>query len=259
MSRAGGGGPGPARSRGLTETLCDPRRYPTRPKSRTLSGVRLTLERGKQTALVGPSGAGKSTLVQLIARFYNLEDGAIALNGTPVEAFSRKQWARAVSIVSQDPVLFHGTVAENIAYGHTGDKTRHEVAEAARAANADDFIRELPEGYETVIGEKGQSLSGGQRQRISIARALLKDSPILILDEATSALDANSEKLVKEALERLQENRMVLTIAHRLSTVVNADEVVVLREGAVVERGTHKELVGSSGLYSELVSAQALI
>ena len=161
--------------------------------------MRLTLERGKQTALVGPSGAGKSTLVQLIARFYNLEDGAIALNGTPVEAFSRKQWARAVSIVSQDPVLFHGTVAENIAYGHTGDKTRHEVAEAARAANADDFIRELPEGYETIIGEKGQSLSGGQRQRISIARALLKDSPILILDEATSALDANSEKPVKEA------------------------------------------------------------
>lgn len=232
--------------------------YPLRPNSGVLRELTLELKRGTSTAVVGRSGAGKSTIASLLSRFYEPDKGGIYLGSTPAQQFTRGEWAKAVALVSQEPVLFAGTIEDNIAYGRYGRCSRDEVEQAARAANAHEFISELPEGYATPVGDRGSLLSGGQRQRIAIARALIKDSPILILDEATSALDAMSERLVQLAVERLVEGRTVLVIAHRLSTVQAADQIAVLDAGRVVELGTHEELTARGGRYKELINSQSL-
>lgn len=232
-------------------------RYPARRNVEVLRGLDLTVARGKVTALVGRSGSGKTTVASLIAQLYAPDAGEVALGGVPVAAFSKQAWARAVALVSQEPALFTGTIADNIAYGRPGC-TREEVQAAARTANAHEFVEKLPDGYDTVVGPQGTLLSGGQRQRIAVARALIKDAPILILDEATSALDAVSERLVQQALERLEKGRTVLVIAHRLSTVQNADKIAVVGDGRVLEEGTHLDLVKRGGAYAELVGSQRL-
>lgn len=210
---------------------------------------------GQVVALVGPSGAGKTTLVDLLPRLYDPHAGAVLLDGVPTTACTRASVRALLGVVSQDTVLFHDTVHNNIAYGVPG-ATREQVAAAARAANADDFIGKLPQGYDTMLGERGTRLSGGQRQRVAIARALLRDAPILILDEATSALDAHSEQLVQSAIEHLMADRTVLVIAHRLATVRSADMILVLDHGRVVQRGTHAELLAEGGLYRQLYDLQ---
>ncbi|EFJ41513.1 hypothetical protein VOLCADRAFT_107667 [Volvox carteri f. nagariensis] len=233
--------------------------YPARPESGVLQGLQLTIPHGRTTALVGLSGAGKSTVAALLSRFYEPQEGVILLDGQPIDSFTRGEWARAVSLVSQDPVLFSGTIADNIAYGKFGMATLEEIQSAAKAANAHDFITKLPDGYRTVVGERGVLLSGGQRQRIALARAIIKDSPIIILDEATSALDVVSERLVQQAINRLVAGRTVLVIAHRLATVQAADQIVVMRNGRVVEAGTHDQLIAKpNSHYSELMSVQNL-
>ncbi|KAK9823874.1 hypothetical protein WJX72_006089 [[Myrmecia] bisecta] len=232
--------------------------YPLRPSATVLTGLNLTLQRGTVTAVVGRSGAGKSTVAALLSRFYEPSQGGIYLGDQAASQFTRGEWARAIALVSQEPVLFAGSIGDNIGYGRYGRCSQQEIEAAASAANAHEFILALPEGYDTMVGERGMLLSGGQRQRIAIARALLKDSPIIILDEATSALDAKSEKLVQQAIETLVAGRTVLVIAHRLSTVQAADQIVVLEGGQVAEVGTHKELVKKQALYAELVSSQSL-
>ena len=229
--------------------------YPVRPEVRVLDGVSLALEPGTVTALVGPSGAGKSTIAALMLRLYDPLDGVIRLDGHDLKALDASWLRGRIGVVAQEPVLFSTTIAGNIRYGRA-EATDAEVEAAARAANAHDFIAALPEGYATEVGERGVRLSGGQKQRVAIARALLKDPPLLILDEATSALDAESEALVREALERLMARRTSLVIAHRLSTVKNAHCVVVLDGGRVVESGAHDELMSSDGLYRRLVRHQ---
>ena len=220
-----------------------------------LRDVSFTLPRGRVAALVGPSGAGKTTLADLLPRFYDPTAGRIAMDGVPLTRLSRGSIRDLMGIVGQETVLLNDTVHVNIAYG-SPEATRAEVEAAARAANADDFIRQLPEGYDTVLGERGTRLSGGQRQRIAIARALLRDSPILILDEATSALDTESERLVQQAIDRLMADRTVLVIAHRLATVRNADEILVLEEGRLTERGPHDLLYARGGTYRRLYDLQ---
>ncbi|KAL3154551.1 hypothetical protein ABBQ32_014008 [Trebouxia sp. C0010 RCD-2024] len=232
--------------------------YPLRQNAPVLRGLDLILPRGTITAVVGRSGAGKSTVASLISRFYEPDSGAIWLGGRPATDFTRGEWAKAVALVSQEPVLFSGSIADNIAYGLYGHCSQPQIEKAARAANAHDFILELPEGYNTMVGDRGLLLSGGQRQRIAIARALLKDSPILILDEATSALDVKSERLVQQAIETLVAGRTVLVVAHRLSTVQAAEQIVVLEQGQVREVGTHDELVKRNGTYADLVSSTSL-
>ncbi|XP_031110012.1 ABC transporter B family member 28 isoform X2 [Ipomoea triloba] len=233
--------------------------YPVRPDVEILSGLNLTLKCGTVTALVGPSGAGKSTVVQLLARFYEPTKGRITVAGEDLRTFDKSEWARAVSLVNQEPVLFSVSVGENIAYGLPDkDVSKDDVIKAAKAANAHEFIVSLPQGYDTLVGERGGLLSGGQRQRIAIARALLKDAPILILDEATSALDTVSERLVQDALNHLMKGRTTLVIAHRLSTVQNADEIAVCSDGKIAELGTHFELLESKGQYASLVASQRL-
>jgi subfamily B ATP-binding cassette protein MsbA len=226
-----------------------------RPGVPVLHDVDLTVPRGSVVALVGPSGAGKSTLVDLLGRFYEVTSGSITLDGTDVREFTIGSLRGSLGIVSQETVLFHDTVRSNIAYGMES-AGQEDIERAARAANAHAFIEALPRGYDTVVGERGTELSGGQRQRLAIARAILRDPPILIFDEATSALDTESERLVQAAVERLLHGRTVLVIAHRLSTVQRADSIVVLAQGRVVEQGTHGELMGNGGLYRYLYELQ---
>ncbi len=220
-----------------------------------LSDVSFRMSRGKVVALVGPSGAGKTTAADLLPRFHDPTSGQILMDGVPLTKLTRRSLRALMGVVSQETVLLNDTVLANIAYGSPG-ATREQVEDAAQAANASSFIAALPHGYDTMLGERGTRLSGGQRQRIAIARALLRDSPILILDEATSALDTESERLVQQAIERLMHHRTVLVIAHRLATVRNADEIVVLEAGRVVQRGTHEELLQTSGLYRRLYDLQ---
>ncbi|HEU5042260.1 MAG TPA: ABC transporter ATP-binding protein, partial [Gemmatimonadales bacterium] len=220
-----------------------------------LSDVSFTLAKGRVVALVGPSGAGKTTLADLLPRFHDPTAGRILMDGVPLTRLTRRSLRALMGVVSQDTVLLNDTVYANIAYGSPGS-TREAVEAAAEAANAAGFIRQLPAGLDTMLGERGTRLSGGQRQRIAIARALLRDPPILILDEATSALDTESERLVQQAIERLMRERTVLVIAHRLATVRDADEIVVLDAGRVVQRGTHEELYRAGGLYRRLHDLQ---
>ncbi len=221
-----------------------------------LIDINLTARKGEVIALVGPSGSGKSTLVDLIPRFYEPSQGKILVDGIDTREIKLPVLRALTGIVSQETVLFHDTVRNNIAYGAPGKYTQQQIEDAAKAANAHSFITELPRGYDTLLGERGTRLSGGQRQRLAIARALLSDPPILILDEATSALDTESERLVQEAVDRLLQGRTVFVIAHRLSTVTHADLIVVLDRGEIVERGTHAELLAKRGAYSRLYELQ---
>jgi ATP-binding cassette subfamily B protein len=229
--------------------------YPTRPEAPVLTGLTLTLEPGQVVALVGPSGGGKSTVAALLSRFYDPDAGRVQLDGQDFSELDAGWLREQVGVVSQEPILFATSIADNIRYGRPGASDA-EVEAAAAAANALDFVREFPEGFGTLVGERGVRLSGGQKQRIAIARALLKDPAVLVLDEATSALDAESEHLVQEALDRLMRGRTTLVIAHRLSTVRDADRVVVLDGGRVAESGTHDELLALGGLYRKLVERQ---
>jgi subfamily B ATP-binding cassette protein MsbA len=222
-----------------------------------LEGISFTAKKGDVIALVGSSGAGKSTLVDLIPRFIEPTGGRITIDGVDLREVKLTSLRQLTGVVSQDTVIFNDTVRANIAYGAAEKFSQAQVEAAARAANAHAFIRELPNGYETVLGERGTRLSGGQRQRIAIARALLVDPPILILDEATSALDTENERLVQEAIDRLLAGRTVFVIAHRLSTIVHASQILVLDKGRIVERGRHGELVGSGGAYARLHAMQA--
>ena len=220
-----------------------------------INQLNLEIPKGRTVALVGSSGGGKSTIIDLFCRLYEPTAGAITLDGIDLRDLSLEGLRKLISVVDQNTFLFNDTVANNIAYGHT-DSSPERIEAAARAANAHDFIVQLPDGYDTLIGENGTMLSGGQRQRVAIARALIKNAPILFLDEATSALDSASEKVVQEALDRLMANRTTLVVAHRLSTVVNADCICVIAGGQVVESGTHAALLGHGGVYSDLFSTQ---
>jgi ATP-binding cassette subfamily B protein/subfamily B ATP-binding cassette protein MsbA len=220
-----------------------------------LENINLDVAPGSVVALVGPTGVGKTTLSMLIPRFYDVCQGTITLDGRDLRDLTLDSLRRQASIVLQEVFLFHGTVRENVLFGRP-DATEHEMIEAARVANAHDFIGELPQGYDTVIGERGVKLSGGQRQRLAIARAVLKDAPILILDEATSSVDTETELLIQQALERLMKGRTTIVIAHRLSTVRSADKIVVLQDKRIVEQGTHDELMARGGLYRHLNRVQ---
>ncbi len=225
------------------------------PGVQVLEEINLDIPAQSVVALVGPTGVGKSTLVSLIPRFYDVCAGSIKLDGKDICHLTLDSLRRQISIVLQDVFLFHGTARENILFGRPG-ASEQEMIEAARTANAHEFIMQLPEGYDTLIGERGVKLSGGQKQRLSIARAVLKDAPILILDEATSSVDTETELLIQQALERLMVGRTTIIIAHRLSTVRNADMIVVLEGKHIVEQGGHEELLSRKGLYYRLYSIQ---
>ncbi|MEN5082783.1 ABC transporter transmembrane domain-containing protein [Bosea sp. TWI1241] len=229
-------------------------RYPGR-EQLALADLDLAVRPGERVALVGPSGAGKSTVLQLALRFYDPFAGRVLVDGVAGPEADPAQWRSRFALVPQEPTVFGVTVADNIAYGRP-QASRAEIEEAARLAAADTFVRALPQGYDTVIGERGVTLSGGQRQRLAIARALLTDAPILLLDEATSALDSESERAVQDALDRLMRGRTTLVVAHRLATILSADRILVMEEGRVVEEGTHADLVAKGGLYARLARLQ---
>jgi ABC-type multidrug transport system fused ATPase/permease subunit len=217
--------------------------------------VSLAAELGELVAIVGPSGAGKTTLVNLIPRFYDPTRGAVLIDGVNVRGVTLHSLRAQMGIVTQETILFDDTISNNIAYGRS-DIGPARIRDAARLANAHEFIEALPEAYQTRIGERGVRLSGGQRQRIAIARAILKDPPILILDEATSSLDAESERVVQEALDRVMQQRTTFVIAHRLSTILRADKILVLKDGTIVETGTHASLLTRQGVYAQLYETQ---
>lgn len=225
-------------------------------KKNVLNGIDLHIPAGQKVGLVGHSGAGKTTITQLLLRFADVTDGAIKINGQDIRDITQESLRSSIAYVPQEPMLFHRTLRENIAYGKP-DATEDEIRKAAKQANALEFIEGLPEGFETLVGERGVKLSGGQRQRIAIARALLKDAPILILDEATSALDSQSEKLIQDALARLMKGRTSIVVAHRLSTISKLDRIIVLEGGTIHEQGTHEELLKHKGTYASLWSHQS--
>ncbi len=245
--------PEPARGKLAFENVSF--RYPTRLETAALADFTLTVEPGETVAIVGPSGAGKSTLFQLAERFYDPQAGTIKLDGVPLTAVDPAEVRRRMALVPQEGVLFAANARDNLRYGNWA-ASDEQIWEAARAANAETFLRELPEGLDTFLGEGGARLSGGQRQRIAIARAVLREAPILLLDEATSALDAESERLVQDALDRLMQSRTTLVIAHRLATVRGADRIVVMDKGRIVEQGSHDELTRAGGLYARLAALQ---
>jgi ABC-type multidrug transport system fused ATPase/permease subunit len=229
--------------------------YPTRPDMEVLKGIDMEIKPGEKIALVGHSGAGKSTIAQLLLRFYTLENGGVTVDGKDYSGYPLQAYRRHLGLVPQEVILFGGTIGENIAYGRPG-ASDEDILEAARRANALEFINRFPEGLDTLVGERGVKLSGGQRQRLAIARAILKDPAILILDEATSSLDAESESLVQEALNELMRGRTTIIIAHRLSTIREVDRIYVIDDGKIKEQGTHAELLASEGVYSNLLSLQ---
>ena len=226
-----------------------------KPGEPVLSDISLTARPGQMVAIVGPSGAGKTTIANLIPRFYEPAVGYVSIDGVDIKTVTLDSLRQQIGIVPQETLLFNGTIYDNILYGNL-TASDDEVIAAAKAANAHNFIMDMPDGYDTQIGERGSKLSGGQRQRIAIARAILKDPRVLILDEATSALDTESEKLVQEALDKLMLNRTSFVIAHRLSTVLRADIILVMERGRIVERGTHEELLKLDGIYSKLYHVQ---
>jgi ATP-binding cassette subfamily B protein/subfamily B ATP-binding cassette protein MsbA len=220
-----------------------------------LKQINLDIHKGQTVALVGQSGSGKTTIVDLLPRFYDVIDGSITIDGIDIRNLDIFDLRALMGNVNQEAILFNDTFYNNITFG-VESATMEQVRHAARIANADDFIMATPKQYQTIVGDRGSRLSGGQRQRISIARAILKNPPILILDEATSALDTESEKLVQEALEKLMRDRTTLVVAHRLSTIRNADLIVVLHEGEIVEQGTHEQLIATNGYYKRLIDMQ---
>lgn len=229
--------------------------YPSRPNTLALDDVSFTVKAGETIALVGPSGAGKSTIIQLLQRFYDPQSGTISIDGVPLSAMQRAAFRAHIALVPQDPIIFAASAADNIRFGRP-EATDAQVVAAAKAAAADAFLADLPEGYDSYVGERGIMLSGGQKQRVAIARAILRDAPILLLDEATSALDSESEKLVQEAVEDLAKTRTTLIVAHRLATVKKADRIFVLEGGKIVATGTHDALVADGGLYARLARLQ---
>ena len=240
--------------------------YPTRPDAPILNGVSINFEAGKTAALVGASGSGKSTIVSLVERFYDPLSGSVKLDGVPLSELNLKWLRSQIGLVSQEPILFATTIKENVAHGLIGSSHEHAsdeekfklIRDACIKSNADDFVTKLPQGYDTMVGERGFLLSGGQKQRIAIARAIVSNPRILLLDEATSALDTRSEDIVQDALDKASAGRTTISIAHRLSTIKDVDQIFVMGEGVVLEQGTHQELLAHGGPYSRLVQAQKL-
>jgi ATP-binding cassette subfamily B protein len=229
--------------------------YPTRRDSNVLRDLTFAMKQGERVALVGPSGAGKSTIAQLILRFYDPQHGRVMVDGVPLPDADPEALRDRIAFVPQEAVIFGTSIADNIAYGQK-NASRDAIKRAAELAAASEFIEKLPQGYDTLVGERGVTLSGGQRQRLAIARAILRDAPILLLDEATSALDAENERLVQSALDRLMEGRTTLVIAHRLATILKADRILVMEDGRIVEEGDHATLVAKNGLYARLARLQ---
>jgi ABC-type multidrug transport system fused ATPase/permease subunit len=230
--------------------------YPSRPEFTVLKNLNFSIRPGEKIALVGQSGSGKSTIINLLLRFYDLQQGEIKIDKTSIERFNLSAYRKNLGVVPQEVILFGGTIKDNIGYGKP-DATDEEIKDASRKANALEFIESFPQKFETIVGERGVKLSGGQRQRIAIARAILKNPAILVLDEATSSLDAHSEVLVQQALEKLMENRTTIIIAHRLSTIKKVDRIFVIQDGQLAEMGSHAELTNlNNGIYSNLLKLQ---
>jgi ATP-binding cassette subfamily B protein len=241
---------------GPGELVFEDVRFGYQPDRVILKGVSLRVPPGRTLAIVGPTGAGKSTISRLLFRFYDVTGGRVLIDGQPIDRVSQASLRAAIGVVPQDTVLFNDTIGYNIAYGRPG-ATEAEVVQAAKLAQVHDFVERMPDGYRTMVGERGLKLSGGEKQRVAIARTILKNPRILVLDEATSALDTRTEQDIQAALRQISANRTTLVIAHRLSTVVDADEIIVLQDGAIAERGTHAELTARDGLYAEMWRRQS--